>query len=418
MRIVICDYSGHPFQVELSRCLAARGHAVLHLHYAEFPTPKGNLTRLPDDPPGFHVEAIRTGRKFDKGNFLRRRFLEARIGRLAAARTSAFGPELVVGCNMPLDAHSRLYAAAHRDSAFVFWLQDVYSHAITHYLGARFGLLGRAIGHRYQRLEGRLLRSSDAVVAISPRFREPLERWGVDIGKVHVVPNWAPLSEIYPVSKDNAWAREHGLGDKLVALYTGTLGLKHDPRLLLALALAGESQGVHVAVISEGSAASWLGECKVKQRIANLTVLPFQPMARYPEVLGAGDILLAMVDEEAAAFSVPSKILSYLAAGKPIVAAIASGNDAAQTIASAGAGFVVPPGEQEKFCRQVLALAEDADLRRTLGERARTFARGRFDINAIADRFETIFAAIGGPATGQNALLSIAGGEGVNATSG
>lgn len=52
MRILICDYSGHPFQVELSRGLAARGHAVLHLHFADFQTPKGNLRVLPGEASG------------------------------------------------------------------------------------------------------------------------------------------------------------------------------------------------------------------------------------------------------------------------------------------------------------------------------------------------------------------------------
>lgn len=399
MRIVVCDYSGHPFQVELSRRLAARGHQVLHLHFAEFQTPKGQLTRLADDAPGFEVEAIRTGRSFDKGRFLRRRFLEAKVGALAAARARAFCPDVVVGCNMPLDAQYKLrVACAQAGIAFVFWLQDVYSSAIYHYLSARFGPLGRTVGRYYTRLEGRLLRSSEAVVAISPRFRQALDEWGVARNKVRVIPNWAPLSEIFPVPKDNDWARRYGLTGKLVALYTGTLGLKHDPALLLALARAGSANRLHVVVISEGSGAAWLAQRKQELAIDNLSILPFQPMEVYPEVLGAGDILLAMVGEEAAAFSVPSKILSYLAAGKPIVAAIAEDNDAATTIAAAQAGFIVAPGDYGAFADRVLELAASDQLRQTLGQNARSFAESRFEINGIADQFEQIFASVTQPA--------------------
>ena len=73
VRVAICDYSGHPFQVELSRGLAARGYDALHLHFAAFQTPKGNLRVMPEDPPGFRVEGIGAGVAFDKRQFLRRR---------------------------------------------------------------------------------------------------------------------------------------------------------------------------------------------------------------------------------------------------------------------------------------------------------------------------------------------------------
>ncbi len=223
--------------------------------------------------------------------------------------------------------------------------------------------------------------------------------------RVRVIPNWAPLSEIYPVAKDNGWAREHGLADKVVALYTGTLGLKHDPALLLDLAKRGGDRGLAVVVVSEGAAARWLAERKREEGVANLTLLPFQPMERYPEVLGAGDILLAMVGEEAAQFSVPSKILSYLAAGKPIVASVAPDNDAAVTIAAAEGGMVTGSGNSRAFVDAVLRLAADGNLRASMGRSARAFAERQFDIDAIADRFEQVFGAIAPAARPRPTLL-------------
>lgn len=398
MRVVICDYAGHPFQVELSRCLAQRGHHVLHLHFADLRAPKGELTILPGDSPNFHVEGIRTGAAFDKGRFLRRRFLEARAGQLMAMRATEFAPDVVVGCNMPLDAQKKLRkASAARGVPFVFWLQDVVSKATYHFLSERLGLLGRAIGRHYMRLEATLLRSSDAIVAISDKFLPLLEQWGVDAYKVSVVPNWAPLSQIRPVGKDNVWARRHGFNDKLVALYSGTLGLKHDPALLLGLARAGAESGVQVVVVSEGVGADWLEQRRREVKLDNLVLMPFQPMELYAEVLGSSDILLAMIGREAAAFSVPSKILSYLAAGKPIVASITAGNDAAATIRAAQAGIVVEPGEDAAFYDGVLRLISDTEQRYSFGRNARLFAESRFDVEVKAAQFEETFAAITRP---------------------
>lgn len=399
MRIVICDYAGHPFQAELSRCLARRGHPVLHMYFADLQAPKGQLAVQPEDSANFHIAGISTGRTFDKRQFLKRRFLEAKVGDLMAARAVEFGPDVVVSCNMPLDAEKRLRkASATRGAAFVIWLQDIVSKATYHFLSEKLGLLGRIIGRHYLRLQASLLRSSDAIIAISDKFLQPLEEWGVDPHKIRVVPNWATLSEISPVAKDNDWARRHGLHDKFVALYTGTLGLKHDPALLLQLAQASAQSGLKVVVVSEGAGPNWLARRKVGLGVDNLTILPFQPMELYPEVLGAGDILLAMIGREAAGFSVPSKILSYLAAGKPVVASIAADNDATATIREARAGIVVEPGDVAGFCDAVRRLAADPEECRRLSRNARLFAESRFDVEAKAAQFEETFAAIRRPA--------------------
>jgi glycosyltransferase involved in cell wall biosynthesis len=391
MRIVVCDYSGHPFQIELSRCLAERGHAVLHLHFAEFQTPKGEIGAQEGDAPGFSIEAISLGKPFAKDKFARRLFQEIRIGALLTERAMRFGPDLVVGCNMPLDAQRQLRrACADEKVAFVFWLQDIYSAAIAHFLTERLGLVGRLIGNRYERLERALLRSSDAVVAISERFLPKLDEWGVPPARVAVIPNWAPLSEIRPVAKDNDWARRHGLQDKTVALYSGTLGLKHNPAILLDLARA--DAGLAIVVVSEGKAARWLADEARARNVANLTVLPFLPMKEYPELLGTGDVMLAILGAEAASFSVPSKILSYLAAGKPVVAAIAGDNDAARMIDAAEAGFSVAPDDTAAFIDRVLALAGDPELRVAASRSARAYAETHFAVDTIADRFEAVFA--------------------------
>ena len=61
-------------------------------------------------------------------------------------------------------------------------------------------------------------------------------------------------------------------------------------------------------------------------------LLPFQPYEVLPEVLASADVLLAILEPEAGVFSVPSKVLSYHCAGRPILAAIPAENLAARII--------------------------------------------------------------------------------------
>ena len=113
MRIVVHDYSGHPFQVQLSRELASQGHDVLHLHSESFQTPKGGVRLRADDPASFAVEGISIHERFSKyGHFALRRRQEIRYGYAAATRIDAFAPEVVISANTPLDAQRIIQASA------------------------------------------------------------------------------------------------------------------------------------------------------------------------------------------------------------------------------------------------------------------------------------------------------------------
>ncbi len=392
MRLVVHDYSGHPFQVQLSRALAARGHEVHHIHASFFQTPKGPLERRPDDPPGFHTLALDIGRPFAKYSFVRRVRQEIAYGQLIAAEVARIRPDVLISSNMPLDPQAILARASRANGCrFVFWLQDIYSMAIDRILRARLPVAGAAIGARYRALERRLLRESDVVVAITDDFVPVLEGWGVVPDRIAVIENWAPLPDMPVRPRNNAWRSVHGLDDRLVFLYAGTLGLKHDPSLLLGLARAlAVRPEARVVVASEGPGADWLAAHRADLPADNLVLLPFQPFDALPDMLGAADVLCAILEAEAGVFSVPSKVLSYLCAGRPILAAMPAENLAARTIARAGAGCVVASSDPAGFAAAALNLADDPTARERCGAAARAWAESHFDINKIADRFEAV----------------------------
>lgn len=391
MRILVHDYSGHPFQVQLSRSLAARGHDVLHVHCASYQTGKGAVFHRDGDPPNLEIDAIDLGRSFDRYSLARRLRQELSYGAAFGRRALRFDPEVILSSNDPLFAKTRaaLWCRRH-DVPWVFWLQDIYSVAMAAYASRRFGALGRLLGRVFQALERRLLHAATDVVAITEDFRPVLKTWGLPDSKCHVVENWAPLEELDVRPKDNPWSRAHGLQDQRVLLYSGTLGLKHDPHLLTDLARRFKDEGVKVVVVSQGAGATWLEREQQVQGLSNLILLPYQPFEALPDVLGAADVLLTLLDPGAAVFSVPSKILTYLCAGRPVLAAMPLQNLGARTIERAGAGVVVAPKDVSGFLAAAGELLADADRRQVMGTNARAYAERTFDIETIADRFERI----------------------------
>src|SRR5258707_159501 len=133
MRILVHDYSGHPFQVQLSRALARRGHDVLHVHCSSYATGKGAVDEGSDDPDGLRV---------------------------------------VLSSNDPLFAKARAARWCRRTrTPWVFWLQDIYSHAMSAYARSRLGVAGAPVGAVFHAIERRLLREASGVVAITDDFR-------------------------------------------------------------------------------------------------------------------------------------------------------------------------------------------------------------------------------------------------------
>lgn len=393
MRLLLHDFAGHPFPAQLARALARRGLVVDHAFCSGVATGTGDLRRRPDDPAGLTFSVVSDAR-FERYSPLKRIASEARYGARLAAHVRRTRPDVVLSGNTPLLAQAALWAAARSVGARrVFWVQDFLGRGTRGVLTARSPLLGRTLGAGFERLETGLLHRSDHAVVITDDFVAELERRSVAVPTT-VVENWAPLDEITVEPKDNPWSRAHGLHDRPVALYSGTLGLKHDPEHLVAAAEALRGTGARLVVVTEGRGRDALEAARTDRGLEDvLVLLDYVPYAELPLLLGTADVTLVLLEEEAGTFSVPSKVLAYLAAGRPVVAAMPADNLATTTVLKAGAGVVTRPGDHAAFAAAVADLLADGDGRAAAGAGARAYATATFDIEAIADRIGAVLEA-------------------------
>jgi colanic acid biosynthesis glycosyl transferase WcaI len=363
---------------------------VLHLHCGSFRTGKGAVDV--DGDARLRIEGVTLSREFSRYSPWTRLRQEREYGLKAGARIREFRPDVVISGNTPLFAQKRLLSETKRLGArFVFWQQDLLGIGARRVLERRLGRLGSAIGNRFVALERSLLLESDAVTVISDGFLPTLEELGIPAEKVYVIENWAPIDELPLRPRTNDWARAHGLVDRRVVLYSGTLGLKHNPDVIMQLArhFSGE-EDVEVVVVSEGRGADWLRSRREEEGLTNLRLLPIQPYADLPDVLASGDVLLTLLEADAGAFSVPSKVLSYLCAGRALLAAVPADNLAAEVVRSSGGGLLVEPGDADGLIDGAASLLADGAPRAEFGRRARHYAEDNFDIATIADRFEPV----------------------------
>lgn len=149
-------------------------------------------------------------------------------------------------------------------------------------------------------------------------------------------------------------------------------------------------------VVNEGPAAPVV-QAEAERLGVPLTLLPFQPYERLPEVLGSGDVLMVLLEQSAGAFSVPSKTLSYLCAGRPILGMMPAENLASVLVDQTG-GCVVRPEDAAvpaaaAWVRDLLA---DPDRAAVIGKASRVLAESEFALTGIADRFERLLAGAAG----------------------
>ncbi len=393
-RLVVHDYSGHPFQVQLSRELARRGHVVEHQYCASHLGGLGDMRLGPLDPPGLTITAVRLRSPFAAYRPVRRVRQEVEYGVRAFRAIRRAHPDVVLMCNVPLIAGVLLAAllTATR-TRYVLWHQDVHTDAIGHALDSLLPRpVARALGAVAEGMERLVARRAARVVAITPEFVSKYRSWHLWKDSYTVIPNWAECRQFPARAPDRQWLSEPSLRPH-VALYSGTLGLKHDPGLLLELARSPALADCSVVVVSEGPGREWLAARQNTVEPGRLVLRDYVPFPELPEVLASADVLVGILEPVASRFSVPSKIATYLCAGRPVLAVMRPGNAAAQMITASGAGVVLDHSEAHRAPEVLRGLLDDPAGRRRMGDAGRAFAEREFDIDVIAGRFEDVIRA-------------------------
>lgn len=394
MKIIVNDFGGYAFPVQLSKKLAADGFNVIHTYLDNIKTPHGNMDN--DGSANLRIVPINLQSEFRKYNIIHRYKGETEYARYLEKIISAEKPEIVISANTPLFTQRLLVSRCKKAHIkFIYWCQDVHSIAIQNILKKKLPFAGSAISAIFKRLETRLLLQSDHVISITDDFSKIFVKWGIPRSRISTINNWAPVNELAVQPKCNSWSKKQGISDTINVIYSGTLGLKHNP--LLIVAAASEliaDKNVRFIVISSGIGAEIIRREKEQRGLSNITVFDFQDYETLPVILGSADILISILEKDAAMYSVPSKVLTYLCSQRPVVLSVESGNLSAQILQEAQAGICTASGDGMAFTNAIVKLVNDKELRSHYAINGRAYAEKHFDIGLIASKFIDIFKRI------------------------
>jgi colanic acid biosynthesis glycosyl transferase WcaI len=121
-----------------------------------------------------------------------------------------------------------------------------------------------------------------------------------------------------------------------------------------------------------------------------------QGPGKWEAVVQAADVLVVNQRASVTDMSLPSKLTSYFAAGRSVVAAASAASETAQEIDYAGAGLVVPPGQPEALRDAIFTLKDDPERARRLGASGKEYAETTLSRAAALAQYDAFISRLVG----------------------
>jgi colanic acid biosynthesis glycosyl transferase WcaI len=216
-----------------------------------------------------------------------------------------------------------------------------------------------------------LARRAALIGVIAEGFSSHFKGGGVPAERIVRLRNWS--TDLDGVSDREMARRDFGWSESdLLCVHAGNMGQKQGLDNLLRA--AEQLPAVKVILAGDGNDRTRLMESAVRRQLTNVAFLPVQSSATFRGLLAAADVLLVNQRGGVGDMSLASKLTSYFAASRPVIAAVDHGSETAKELIEARAGLVVRPDDPTALAAAIRELIEQPDRRFELGRNGRLFA--------------------------------------------
>lgn len=284
----------------------------------------------------------------------------------------ATSPQLLVGV-------AGWWLARLKRVPLVFEVRDIWPDAI---VASGVGSPDSALARILTAISRFMHRKADRIVVVTDAFeRELVEAWGVDSGKISVVPNGVDLELFTPEERP-----PEASGSTFTVSYVGTLGLAHGLDLVLDAAGRLRSRPIRFLIVGEGAERRHLEARIGREGLDNVSVLGQLPRREIPGVIAGSDACLVLL-KPAPIFEtvIPTKMLEFMACGRPVILGVKG--QARAVLEEAQAGITISPGDPDQLIEAIQRLCDDPRLRLSLGRNGRRFIEDRMSRAATAERY-------------------------------
>jgi colanic acid biosynthesis glycosyl transferase WcaI len=227
---------------------------------------------------------------------------------------------------------------------------------------------------------------ADRALVLCSSFTRSLREMGYR-RPIEMVRSPVDLALIRPQATHLAFRQEIGLkATDFVILFAGSMGLKQGLMNVVAAAerLRYDEPRIRWVLVGDGEMREEIEErVRQSQLGAIVTFLQFQPESRLSDLFSIADVLLLNQLKAVKDSVIPSKLLSYMAAGRPVLAAVNRTSQGAEIINEAGGGVLVEPENPPALADAAKLLLCDRRQLARMGELNRRYAESHFDQGVI-----------------------------------
>lgn len=271
------------------------------------------------------------------------------------------------------------------------WVQDLWPES----LSATGAVKARWILDGVEALVRFIYKGCDLVLLQSRAFLPSVERLGVNRTKAQYFPNSAEAFYA-PVGLAADAPERAGMPEGFKVMFAGNIGAAQDFETILGAAERLKPHAdIRWVILGDGRMLPWVKKEIGERGLSGIVhLLGKHPVAAMPRYFALADALLVTLRKDPLfALTIPSKVQSYLACGKPIVAAL--DGEGARIVAEAGAGLAVNAGNPEALANAVLEMYRmDTGRRHKMGANGRAYFEAHFERNILLARLEELLGGI------------------------
>lgn len=243
-------------------------------------------------------------------------------------------------------------------------------------------------------LERFLYQRAGHIVCICQGFVEKLTDRGIDPDSLVLIPLWGDTQKVYPIQGATKFREANQLAsDHFVAMYTGNIGKKQDlMNMVRAAELSRNVSDLVWVLVGEGEERSLIEDAIKQRTLTNIRLLPLQPAATLAEMYSAANVLVLHQKAAVVDSVIPSKLLTYMAAGRPVLAAVSNKSETARYVESANCGLILHPESPEALVESVLSLRMNSALQSSLGTNGRAYVQQHFAKEKVLQKYDLLFS--------------------------
>lgn len=302
--------------------------------------------------------------------------------------------DLVIVTSPPLSVgFPVLIQSLFNKAPFLFEVRDLWPEVLVQ-MGKLKNPILKKIAYAFEK---QIYKKARHVVALSPGMKEGIVTTGVAPQKVSVISNMAKIDRFWPRAKDIFIFEKFKLNPtSFKVIYFGTLGYANglDNFVNAAkLARLKHIEDIDFVLIGNGAMKIRYEEAKNKEEINHLMIHDTLPMDEISELVNACDVsYVGFSHVPVLKTNSSNKFFDTLSAGKPVI--INYDGWMKDIIEKGECGIAVHPTDPDDLLKGIIALKENPETVKKMGQNARRLAETQYDKSILCRKFADVVEAI------------------------